>query len=79
MQSTTFYRPFALLAKAALLADSRHCFSDIVVENDHGILVLSGMLPETRLSREAATLAAMASGVAVLNHIVVPGSGHGIS
>lgn len=76
MRSTSFYRPYALLAKAALVADSRHRFGGIVVENDRGRLVLRGTLPETRLAHEAATLAAEASGVFVVNHIVVPGSRH---
>jgi osmotically-inducible protein OsmY len=71
MRSTSFYRPCAVVAKAALLGYSRHCFDDIVVENDHGNVVLSGRLPEEELIHEAGTLAAEATGVLVVNHIVM--------
>jgi osmotically-inducible protein OsmY len=72
MRTPSFYRPYALLVKAALISDSRHCFDDIVVENDRGTVVLSGALPESRLAREAVSLAAQASGVFVVDHILVP-------
>ena len=71
MRSILSYRPCAVLAKAALIGDLRHCFDGIVVEHDHEAIVLSGALPEARLAREAGNLAADASGIPVLNHIVV--------
>jgi hypothetical protein len=74
MRSTTFYRPCALLVKAALIADARHCFDEIVVENDHGTVVLSGVLPEIGLAFDAGEIAAGAAGNLVVNNIVVPGA-----
>jgi hypothetical protein len=71
MRTTSFYRPCAVLAKAALISDSRGCFDDIVVENDHGTVVLSGNLPEEELIRDAGALATEATGVLVVNHIVM--------
>ena len=65
------YRPFAVFAKSALVADARHRFTNIVVEKDHGIVVLKGELSDARLAREAGELAAAASGTPVFNRIVV--------
>ena len=71
MTSTTFFRPCAVIAKAALIGDSRHRFDGIVVENDHGAVVLSGVVERRQFARDAADLAAKAAGVLVLNRIVV--------
>jgi osmotically-inducible protein OsmY len=71
MTTTTFYRPCAVLAKAALLGDARHRFHGIVVENDHGTVVLSGVVERVQFARDAGDLAANAAGALVLNRIVV--------
>jgi len=71
MKSTTFFRPIALIAKAALLGDARHRFDAIVVENNHGAVVLSGVVERVQFARDAGDLAARAAGVLVLNRIVV--------
>lgn len=71
MTSTTFYRPCAVLAKAALVGDAHHRFDRIIVENDHGTVVLSGVVAQERLVREAGNLAAAAAGGLVLNRVVV--------
>jgi hypothetical protein len=67
----TFYRPFAVLAKAALLGDMRKCFSNVVVENGRGAVILRGKLPDAQLACQAVSLAARATGAIVINHIQV--------
>lgn len=76
MRSTSFYRPCAVTVKAALMAESRREFDAVVVENDHGMVVLSGALPSEQLVREAGALAEVASGALVINHIIVSTSCH---
>ena len=76
MRTTSFYRPCAVLVKAALIANSRRCFDDIVVENNHGMVVLSGAVGEPELVREAGALAEQASGQLVVNRIVVSSAHH---
>ena len=76
MRSTSFYRPCALVVKAALLANGHGCFDGIVVENDHGTVILSGVLPELGLAYEAGTIAEEASGNLVINNIVVAPTAH---
>jgi osmotically-inducible protein OsmY len=71
MNSTTFYRPCALLAKAALVGDADRRFDNIVVENDHGMVVLSGIVARAHLVSEAEDLAADAAGTLVLNRVIV--------
>ena len=73
MRSTTFYRPCATLVKAALIADGRGRFDEIVVENDHGTVILSGALPEEYLAREAGEIASGAADSLVVNNIVIQG------
>jgi hypothetical protein len=71
MTSTTFYRPCALLAKTALIGDGDRRFNNIIVENDHGTVVLSGIVAKAQSVIEAGNLAANAAGTLVLNRIVV--------
>ncbi len=71
MRSTSLYRPCAVLVKAALISDQRRCFSGVVVENDHGMVILSGIVDEPDLVREAGAVAEEASGRLVVNHVVV--------
>jgi hypothetical protein len=76
MRTTAFYRPCAVLAKAALISDSRRCFDGVVVESDHGTVILSGVVSEIGMIGEALALAVEATGVLVINHIVVWSSLH---
>ncbi len=71
MMIASFYRPFAVLARAALLGDMRKCFGNVVVENGRGTVILRGKLPDQQLARQAASLAARATGAIVINHIQV--------
>ncbi len=76
MTTTSLYRPCALLAKAALIGDSRRCFDGVVVENDHGTVILSGAVSESQMVSQAGVLAIAATGVLVINHIVVSNARH---
>jgi osmotically-inducible protein OsmY len=71
MSTPTFYRPCALLAKAALVGDAGRRFDNVVVENDHGTVVLSGIVASEQSVSEAEDLAANASGTLVLNRVIV--------
>jgi osmotically-inducible protein OsmY len=71
MSSSTFYRPCALLAKAALVGDAGHRFDNVIVENDHGTVVLSGIVASEQSVSEAEDLAANATGTLVLNRVIV--------
>jgi osmotically-inducible protein OsmY len=76
MSTTSFYRPCAVVVKAALLADSQRRFGDIVVENDHGAVILRGALSEEQHARDAGDLATDAGGGLVVNYIVVSAAEH---
>jgi osmotically-inducible protein OsmY len=64
------------VVKAALLADSRRRFEDIVVENDHGSVILRGALSDEQQARDAGDVANGASGGLVVNYIVVSAAQH---
>jgi len=71
VSTPTFYRPCALLAKAALVGAAGRRFENVVVENDHGTVVLSGIVARAQLVSEAEDLAANAAGTLVLNRVIV--------
>lgn len=71
MTTPTFYRPCALLAKAALIGDAGRRFDGVIVENDHGTIVLSGVVKQAQMVRDAGQLAERAGGALVLNRVLV--------
>jgi osmotically-inducible protein OsmY len=71
MISALFYRPLAVLAKAALVGDARKRFGNVVVENGHGTVVLRGSVSDLRSASEAHQIAANATGSFVVNQLQV--------